>query len=233
MRMDLAEFKEGFVRHLPIGIFIGAFGMAFGLASLQQGLSVPLTIGMSATVYAGAAQFAALDFWQTPFPIVPLLLAVFLINARHLLLGAAIYPHIAHLPPIKRYTSVAFISDINWLLATERFESGRSGFGMLVGGGIALWVCWFIGTILGVYFGNLIANPKAFGLDLVMVCFLLAMVMGGKKDGRLSVIWCVAAIASLLAYYFLPKNSHVLVGAIIGGVLGALWHDKPKNAQGA
>ena len=61
---------------------------------------------------------------------------------------------------------------------------------------------------------------------MVMACFLLAMVVGGKKDLRICVIWIVAAVTSLLAYWYLPKNSHVVVGAIVGGVVGVLWKEK-------
>jgi len=67
---------------------------------------------------------------------------------------------------------------------------------------------------------------------MVMGCFLLAMVIGGggggggQKNLRLWVIWAFAACASLLAYGYLPKNSHVVVGALAGGALGALWMEK-------
>ena len=42
------------------------------------------------------------------------------------------------------------------------------------------------------------------------------------------IIWTVAACSSLLAYWYLPDNSHVVVGALAGGVLGALWMEKKK-----
>lgn len=42
------------------------------------------------------------------------------------------------------------------------------------------------------------------------------------------IIWCVAGASSLLAYRYLPENSHVVVGALAGGVLGAVWMEK-KN----
>lgn len=64
------------------------------------------------------------------------------------------------------------------------------------------------------------------GLDMVMGCFLLAMVIGGQKNLRILVIWCVAAASSLLAYWYLPENSHVVVGALAGGILGAFWVEK-------
>ena len=85
-----------------------------------------------------------------------------------------------------------------------------------------------LGSWLGVYFGSEIKDPVSLGLDMVMGCFLLAMVVGGQKNLRMLIIWCVAGVSSLLAYRYLPENSHVVVGALAGGVLGAVWMEKKK-----
>ena len=98
--------------------------------------------------------------------------------------------------------------------------------GLLLGGGIALWSSWILGSWLGLHVGNAIHDPVSMGLDMVMGCFLLAMVVGGQRNLRMSVIWTVAACSSLMTYRHLPENSHVVVGALAGGVLGAFWMEK-------
>ena len=80
-----------------------------------------------------------------------------------------------------------------------------------------------LGSWLGVYFGSDIKDPVSLGLDMVMGCFLLAMVVGGQKNLRMLVIWAVAASAALAAYRYLPENSHVVAGALAGGLLGVMW----------
>lgn len=181
---------------------------------------------MSTLVFAGASQFATLELWGEQVSLFPLIITVFFINARHLLMGASLYPWLRHLSPMKRYSILLVISDANWALSLQAFSRGQSGLGLLFGGGLALWVAWIIGTWLGLYFGHSIQNPNAFGLDMVMSCFLLAMVVGGKKDLRMVLIWTASACISLLAYWYLPKNSHVVIGALAGGVIGLLWKDK-------
>lgn len=94
--------------------------------------------------------------------------------------------------------------------------------------GLALWSAWILGTWLGLYFGSAIHDPVSWGLDMVMGCFLLAMVVGGQKNPRIFAIWTVAAGAPLLAYWYLPANSHVVVGALAGGILGAFWMEQEK-----
>lgn len=92
---NLHEFNRqdvwaGLVKLVPLSLFVIAFGAAFGLAATQAGLTESSAILMSTLVFAGASQFAALDFWGTQVPIVPLVLTVFAINARHLLMGASL-----------------------------------------------------------------------------------------------------------------------------------------------
>ena len=230
---NLHEFTRqdvwrGFMQLVPISIFVIAFGAAFGLAATQTGLGEPLSMIMSTLVFAGASQFAALDLWGTRIPVVPLAITVFAINARHLLMGASLYPWLRHLSPARRYGVMIVASDANWAMALQAFNRGQPGFGLLLGGGLALWSFWVLGSWLGLHFGGAISDPKAFGLDMVMGCFLLAMAVGGNKNLRILIIWTVAAGAALLAYWYLPENSHVVVGALAGGVLGAVWTEKQR-----
>lgn len=219
---------HGFRQLLPISMFVVIFGLAFGLAATQTGMNNGAIVLMSALVFAGASQFATLDMWGAQVPILPLAITVFAINARHLLMGASLYPWLRHLPPAQRYGVMLVASDANWAMAQQAFEQGRNGIGLLLGGGLALWSTWVVGTWLGLYFGNAIQDPVSLGLDMVMGCFLLAMVVGGPKNPRVFAIWGVAALSSLLAWKYLPPNSHVIVGALAGGLLGACWPEKNR-----
>ncbi|MGK0547629.1 AzlC family ABC transporter permease [Halomonas cupida] len=226
-RLDGELAWQGFLQLLPISLFVIVFGAAFGLAATQAGLNDTSIIAMSALVFAGYAQFATLELWGAQLPLFTMILTVFAINARHLLMGATLYPWLQPLKPAKRYGVMLVASDANWAMAMQAFSQGRPGLGLLLGGGVALWGFWVLGTWLGLYFGNAISDPASLGLDMVMGCFLLAMVVSGEKNLRMLVIWTVAACASLLAYRYLPENTHVVVGAIASGLagLGGERHD--------
>ena len=216
----------GFRKMLPIALFVLVFGAAFGLASTERGLGASWTVLMSTAVFAGAAQFAVLDLWGPQVPLLPLVLTVFAINARHLLMGATLYPWLRQLPPARRYGVMALASDSNWALAMQAMGRGQPGLGLLLGGGLSLWVFWIVGTVLGTQVGSLIADARRWGLDMVMGCFLLVMVVEGEKNLRMLLIWAVAAGASLAAWRWLPENSHVVTGTLAGGLLGLLWKEE-------
>ncbi|OIN12168.1 AzlC family ABC transporter permease [Oceanisphaera psychrotolerans] len=228
-RLEPADTWLGFKQLLPLSFFVAAFGLAFGLAAAQEGLSEGNIVLMSALVFAGTSQFAALELWGTQVPLVPLIITTFAINARHLLMGASLYPWLQHISPLKRYGIMLLASDANWAMAMQGFHKGERALGILLGGGLAIWSFWMLGTWLGLYFGSAIEDPFSIGLDMVLGCFLLAMALGGRKDLRILVIWCVAGISSMMAYWWLPANSHVVVGALSGGLVGALWMEKEKK----
>ncbi|WP_458524505.1 AzlC family ABC transporter permease [Onishia taeanensis] len=229
-RLDRAGILIGLKRMAPISLFTLAFGLAFGVAALHRGLSGLEAVMMSGLVFAGPAQFAVLEMWGPEIPLVALIATTFAINARHLVMGAAIYPWLRHLPPRQRYLSLSLLSDSNWAMAAIDYQRGDTdNVGMLVGAGLALWLAWLIGTLLGVVFSGGITAPERFGLDVIMSCFLMAMLMTGKRDLWVLLPWGVAALATLAALEWLPANTHVIVGALAGGGVGLLV--SPRSAK--
>jgi predicted branched-subunit amino acid permease len=227
-RPKLGHFIDGFRRMAPLSLFVIIFGLAFGVAALQQGLSGIETLLMSGLVFAGAAQFATLELWGDTIPLLPLVAITLAVNARHLLMGAVFYPHLHDLPTGRRYASLILLSDANWAMAMVG-GSRAVRLGILVGGGVALWSAWMIGTALGVIFGSGISEPERFGLDTIMGCFLLAMLVGGKHDLSVLLPWGAAALAALAAMIWLPPNAHVIVGALAGGAAGLLLPGKRRE----
>lgn len=227
-----AKVRSELIRMLPISLFVVAFGAAFGLAAVQKGLAPFYSILMSILMFAGASQFAAIDMWGAEVSVIPVMVVVFAINSRHLLMGASLYPMLKDVSPAKRYGLILLLTDANWAVAAQEYQNGRRNLEVILGGGLVLWLAWIIGTWLGVYFGGLLQNPKSLGLDMVLGCFLLAMALGGKKNLRVLVAWALAAAASLAAWKWLPANTHVVAGALAGGVVGFFWLEKkPDNGE--
>lgn len=224
--LSVAGARRGFRDILPVAAFVVPFGLAFGAAAAEKGLSWPYATAMSASVFAGASQFAALEFWASPVAVVPLLLAVFAVNARHVLLGASLFQWLKELPPGRRHATAALISDANWAYALERRVKGDEDAGVLVGSGIAMWLAWVSGTCLGAAFTGSILDPAALAFDTVMVTFFTTVLAGLSKSERTPWPWIVAAATALAGSWLLPAGWHVLAGGIAGGLTGALLHGR-------
>lgn len=206
------------------------FGVAFGIAARGAGLEGWVAALMSVTAFAGASQFAVLDLWKTPVPWLPLLMATFAINARHLLLGASLRALCRGLPAWKVYGAMTLLSDLNWaaLIAAER--KGERDLGYLVGAGALMWVTWVTATVIGAVAGGLtLDDVKTYALDLVLVTFF-ATTLVGLRRGRIDDLpWLVAGLGAMAAVWFLPPNWHVLVGGLAGGIAG-LVRDEMKRS---
>ena len=83
VRAGLRDIAPAAVAAIPIGLLFGAVAVSKGMSPLEVGL-------MSLLVFAGGAQFAAIETWIDPAPILTLAFATFLINARHVLMGASL-----------------------------------------------------------------------------------------------------------------------------------------------
>lgn len=141
--LDRGGIWRGFRQLLPLSLLVIVFGVAFGLAAPQAGLNKPGCLLMSATVFAGAAQSTVLDLWGEQVPLMALAITVFAVNARHLLMGSSLYPWLHDLPPARRYGAMLFVSDANGAMSMRALERGEPGLGLLLGGGMALWLAYW------------------------------------------------------------------------------------------
>ena len=167
-----AAIAEGW----PVLVTVVVVGIAFGLTARQAGLSVLETSAMSVILFAGAAQFVMIDLLRTGAPAPFIVLAVLLLNARHLLMAAAVRPFVATASQIERaglayvLTDEAFAMGIGWFRRGHRDLTYFSVFGVL------LWCFWNAGTLLGATFGAGVEDPQRFGIDFAITAVFVAIV---------------------------------------------------------
>lgn len=222
--MTLGGVWKGIGRLLPVAVFVVPFGLAFGAAAVEQGLTAAQAMTMSALVFAGASQFAALDLWQAPLPYLSLALVVLAVNARHIILGAALSVPVNALPRPKRFLALALLSDANFADSQAAIKAGARDLGILVGGGAALWATWVAGTAVGAFAGSSIGALEPYGVDVVMAAFFAAVVAGGlKARGRFLPV-ATACLVAVATFSFLPTGWNIIVAALCGGAVTALRH---------
>lgn len=209
---------------LPLWPGILVFGSAFGAAAVQKGLTFGQTMGMTAFVYAGASQMVALELWPqvwTPGNILTVTAVVAVINARMILMGAAIQPWLAREPKARSALNLFFLTDANWLIGTGYHAGGGRDVGVLFGAGVMIWVVWVLGTLPGYFAGALIPDPGRFGLDLILPLFFAVMLANLWKGWRPARPWAVAGIVAVIAHLLVPGYTFIIAGALAGAVAGA------------
>lgn len=213
---------------LPLLPGITVFAAAFGAAAAGKGMTFAQVVAMSGFVYAGASQMVALELWRDVWslPTIAAVAAVTaVVNARMILMGAAIQPWLAPAPVSRNALQLFFLTDASWLLGTRYNAEGGRDHGMLFGAGIALWVVWVATTALGYLAGALVTDPRRFGLDVLMPVFFAAMLVPLWKGPRLARPWAVAGAVALAVKALVPGYLFIIAGALAGMAAGAFGRD--------
>jgi len=179
---------------------------------------------MSATVFAGASQFAALELWGESIPYVSLALVALAVNARHMILGAALSPWINRLPWSRRLPILGLLSDVNFTDSQALYKEGERDAGVILGGGITLWATWVIGTAAGALLGNALGDLDRFGIDVLMIAFFAAITVRGVQSR--TDIWPIvtAVVVTIATASLLPSGWNIIAAALAGGAVGVLTH---------
>jgi 4-azaleucine resistance transporter AzlC len=222
--MDLSppirfELRRGAVTAVPLGIAVGLFGVSFGVLSVSTGgMGALPAIVMSATTFAGSAQFAAASIVSGGGQPIAAIAAGLLLNARYLPIGVSVARFLFG-GPLRRFAQAQLVVDESWAIASRgggSFDAHR-----LVGAGIVLWLAWVAGTIIGVIGGEALGDPAALGLDAAFPALFLALLIPqliGRREVAAAVLGAGIAIALVpLA----PAGIPIIAAA--GAALIGLW----------
>lgn len=201
-----------------------AFGLAVGATSASKGFTLLATMTMNIFVYAGASQLVGMEIWPaklTVGAIISLALIIATVNARMLLMGASLRPWLGPLPWWQTYPMQHLTTDPGWILAMRYRAEGGNDAAMYLANGAVLFCIWLASTTSGYLLGTLIANPRAFGIDLVMPIFFAIMLIplwrtGGSK--RRAIAWIVAGAVALIVQRLVPGWWFIVAGAIAGAL---------------
>ena len=125
------EVRAGLRDIAPIVVAAVPISLLFGAVAAAKGLSPSEVTVMSALVFAGGAQFAAIETWIHPAPVLTLAFATLLINARHVLMGARCRRR-CRMSRIQKFLAFFFLTDEAWALS-ERRALDRAGDRRLLG----------------------------------------------------------------------------------------------------
>jgi 4-azaleucine resistance transporter AzlC len=210
------QFRSGALAIAPLAAAVAPFGLIFGAQSVRHGLTAPETALMSATVFAGGAQFLAVDLWRQPAPWLSLAFAVLLVNLRHTLMGASLVRKMQNFRPWQRWVAAFVMADEIWAVSERCALSRPLTPAYYAGAGLTMYVVWQVATALGTKIGAYVPNPEAFGLDFAFPTVFICMVMGFAKSWRAAPIIAASAAAALIARHLFGGTWYVIVGGLAG-----------------
>jgi predicted branched-subunit amino acid permease len=203
---------------------------AFGTVAAQKGMTLVDAMVMNGVVFAGASQLVVMEIWTNPLPLAALLsisVVTAAVNMRYFLMGVALRPWLGSLPGWQVYPMLFFLADTNWIVGMRYRKEGGSDAGVFLGSSLILWVAWVAAVVPGYLLGALAADPRRYGLDVVMPVLFCAMLVPMWRGARRAIPWALAGATALVASILISGWWFIVIGAVTGS-LAAGFIDEPE-----
>lgn len=179
----------------PLAIAVVGFGISFGVLARTAGFGWLAPIVMSATTFAGSAQFASASILGDGGTVAAAVAAALLLNARYGPIGVSVAPYLEG-AAWSRLLRAQLVVDESWAIAAE--GDGRFDPRVLVGAGLVLYVGWVGGTAIGAIGGEALGDPATLGLDAAFPALFLALLipqLRGRRAVQAAVLGAAIALA--------------------------------------
>lgn len=205
------ELIRGLRAGAPVAVAAALLGVSFGIVAQDAGLSPVEAIVMSAIVFAGSAQFAAVAILASGGTVGAAVVAATLMNSRFLPMGIALAPSLPG-GPVRRALQGQALVDASWALAAR--EDGSFDRWLLIGSSAIQYVAWLGGTVAGALAGDALGDPDTYGLDAVYPAFFLALLLNEVRDGRALGVAALGAGIALALVPFAPAGVPILAASL-------------------
>jgi len=190
---------------LAVALATSAYGISFGALSVASGLDIWQTCVLSLLMFTGGSQFAFVGVVAAGGAA-----AAPAAIASSALLGVRNAAYAMRMAPVvaggfwRKLSATHFTIDESVAvgLAQDAHRARQAGFWVT---GIAIWVGWNLSTLLGALLGDVLGDPRSYGLDAAAAAAFLAL-LWPRLCGRqpLAVAAGAAVVAALLTPWLMP-----------------------------
>jgi 4-azaleucine resistance transporter AzlC len=207
-----SRLRDGARAIAPLTIAAAAFGVSFGVLAEAAGMGAVAPIVMSATTFAGSAQFAAASILDDGGRVAAAVTAAVLLNARYAPISISVAP-VFKGSALERFFESQLIVDESWAVSHQ--GGGRFDRRVLLGAGLLLYPCWVGGTALGALGGGLIDDPNDLGLDAAFPALFLALLYPMLRTRRTVAAALGGAAIALALTPFTPPGVPIIAAAAV------------------
>jgi 4-azaleucine resistance transporter AzlC len=196
---------------LAIALVVLAFGLSFGVLARAAGLDASQSVAMSAIVFAGSAQFAAVAALDGGASVLSAALAGAALNSRYLPLGLVVGRSLGG-GTARRAASAHLVIDESVAVATD--AAGTLDEPRFRTTGLALLAAWVGGTTAGALGGGLVGDPEALGLDAAFPALFLALIwprLRAERGARRAAL--AGAVLAAAGVVLLPVGLGIVIAA--------------------
>ncbi|WP_314451487.1 AzlC family ABC transporter permease [uncultured Microbacterium sp.] len=218
---------------LAVALATSAYGVSFGALSVASGLDVWQTCVLSLLMFTGGSQFAFVGVIAAGG-----LAAAPAAIASSALLGVRNAAYAMRMAPVvaggfwRKAAATQFTIDESVAvgLSQDTPRARQAGFWVT---GIAIWLGWNVSTLIGALLGDVLGDPRTYGLDAAAAAAFLAL-LWPRLRGRqpIAVAAGAAVVAAVLTPWLMP-GIPVIAAAGVAVAVGVFDPRRQSSVPGA
>ena len=220
----MAKFpRDTFRDSLSVSLTVGAYGVAFGAASIAAHFSVLQTCLFSLLTFTGASQFAAVGVVAAGGAGLSAVAAATLLSTRNALYGMQMSP-LLKVRGLKKIAAAHVTIDESTGVALAQTPRGtdamRTGFWLT---GLGVFIFWNIFTLLGALGAKALGDPASFGLDAAVPAAYLGLLWPRLQTNFLRLVAVASMIFALAMTSWLPAGLPIIMSVLVAIAFG--WRE--------
>ncbi|WP_231039157.1 AzlC family ABC transporter permease, partial [Nitratidesulfovibrio oxamicus] len=233
----LAAVLSGMRQALPIVLGYVPVAFAFGVLARKTGMPASGAVCMSLMVFAGSAQLISVSLLAGGASPATVVLTTFVVNLRHLLMSAALAPALRRWPRALQALFAFQLTDETFALHVSRLPSTPGDTrpepprAETLALNMTAQSAWVMGTIIGVFGSELVADVRPLGLDYALPAMFIALLLPYcRKARRFALAAVLAGGLSVLLALAGAGQWNVIIATVCAATLCTLL---PARADAA
>jgi len=197
---------------LSVGVATGAYGVSFGALAVTAGLSTWQAMVLSLLMFTGGSQFAFVGIIANGLGAAPAAIAASSMLGIRNGLYALELTHLLGVRGARRVAAAHLTIDESTAVAVAQREelTSRLGFWLT---GVTVFVLWNLTTLGGTLVGNLIGDPRTYGLDAAACAAFTALLWPRLRNRDAVAIAVLGAVVAVVLSPTMPPGIPVVAAA--------------------
>lgn len=217
---DTTEARRAARSGLGVALATSAYGISFGALATASGFDVWQTCVLSLVMFTGGSQFAFIGVVGAGgLAAAPAAIAsAALLGVRNVAYGIRMSPVIGT-DFWRRAAAAHFTIDESTAVSLVQTSARARTVGFWVTG-IGIYVGWNLTTFAGALLGDVLGDPRAYGLDAAAAAAFLALLWPRLRRRQAIAVGVAAAVVATITTPVLMPGLPVLVAACVAIVVG-------------
>ncbi|WP_199849597.1 AzlC family ABC transporter permease [Blastococcus sp. Marseille-P5729] len=224
--LDRADRSRVLRNGVVMGLVTGAYGLTFGALGVTSGLSLLQTCVLSLAMFTGGSQFAYVGVIAGGGAPLAGAAAAILLGARNTLYGLTLAPVLRVRGGRKLVAAQVVIDESTAMsMGEDDVRLKRLAFWST---GLAIYVLWNLGTLVGAVAAGSLPDPQALGLDAVAPAAFIFLFAARLTSRTAWLTALIGAAVALLVIPVVPAGLPVIVAAAAVGIFALIARGTPE-----